>query len=130
VSATGARGGPAPGAVGPYAPVVAAGDLLVCSGQLGIVLGSSPPRLVDGGIVGQTDQALANVVAVLGSAGAGWADVVKVTAFLADIGDYATFNERYVAALGPCRPARSVVAVAGLPLGALVEVEVWARRPR
>ncbi len=74
----------------------------------------------------QTDQALANVADLLAQEGLGWPEVVKVTAFLADIGDYAVFNERYTAALGASRPARSVVAVAGLPLGALVEVEVWA----
>lgn len=117
------------GPVGPYRPVVRAGDLLVCSGQLGLDPASDPPRLVAGGFAAQVDQALANVAAVLAKEGAGWSDVVKVTAFLADMGDYATFNERYVAALGESRPARSVVAVAGLPLGALVEIEVWARHP-
>ena len=112
--------------VGPYTPLVRAGDLVVCSGQLGLRPGASPPELVDGGVAAQTDQALANVAALLAGEGLGWADVVKVTAFLADIADYATFNERYVAALGDSRPARSVVAVAGLPMGGLVEVEVWA----
>lgn len=113
-------------AVGPYRPVVRAGDLVVCSGQLGARAGDRGPELVPGGFVAQCDQALANVATVLAQEGLGWPEVVKVTAFLADIGDYAAFNERYMAALGPSRPARSVVAVAGLPLGALVEVEVWA----
>lgn len=114
------------GPVGPYSPLVRSGDLVVCSGQLGLVPGASPPRLVDGGVAAQADQALANVAALLDGERLGWPQVVKVTAFLADIDDYAVFNERYVAALGDSRPARSVVAVAGLPLGALVEVEVWA----
>lgn len=112
--------------VGPYSPLVRAGDLVVCSGQLGLRPGASPPALADGGVAAQTDQALANVADLLAGEGLGWGDVVKVTAFLADIGDYAAFNERYVAALGASRPARSVVGVAGLPMGGLVEVEVWA----
>lgn len=113
-------------AVGPYRPLVRAGDLVVCSGQIGARPGDSGPELVAGGFPAQADQALANVADLLTKEGLGWPQVVKVTAFLADIGDYAVFNERYVAALGASRPARSVVAVAGLPLGALVEVEVWA----
>lgn len=112
--------------VGPYAPLVRAGDLVVCSGQLGVHPGTAPPRLVDGGVAAQADQALTNVAALLADEGLGWPQVVKVTAFLADIADYGTFNERYLAAIGDSRPARSVVAVSGLPLGALVEVEVWA----
>jgi 2-iminobutanoate/2-iminopropanoate deaminase len=112
--------------VGPYRPLVRTGDLVVCSGQLGLRPGAAGPELVPGGVVAQTDQALANVTELLASEGLGWSHVVKVTAFLADIADYGVFNDRYVAALGGSRPARSVVAVAGLPLGALVEVEVWA----
>lgn len=111
--------------VGPYSPLVRSGDLVVTSGQLGLVPGDDPPRLADG-LAGQVDRALANVASLLAAEGLGWPQVVKVTAFLADIADYGTFNERYLAALGDSRPARSVVAVAGLPLGALVEVEVWA----
>lgn len=114
--------------VGPYSPFVWAGEWLVCSGQIGLSSASGAPALVDGGIEAETRQALANVTALLAGQGLGWGDVVKATVFLADIGDYATFNERYVEALGEHRPARSVVAVAGLPLGARVEVEVWARR--
>ncbi len=120
------RGASRPAPVGPYQPLVRAGELVVCSGQLGLVPGSSPPRLVDGGLVAQTDQALANLTELLAGVGLGWAHVVKVTAFLVDIADYAVFNERYLATLGDVRPARSVVAVAGLPLGALVEIEAWA----
>ena len=113
-------------AVGPYSPVRRVGDLVVCSGQLGARPGPSGPALVPGGTAAQVDQALANVADLLTGEGLGWGHVVKVTAFLADIGDYALFNERYVATLGDSRPARTVVAVAGLPLGAAVEVEVWA----
>ena len=82
--------------------------------------------LVEGGLAGQAGQALENVGALLDSHGFGWSDVVKTTVFLTDMADYGSFNEIYVAALGAHRPARSLVAVAALPLGALVEVEVWA----
>ncbi len=116
-----------PPVAGPYSPVRRAGDLVVCSGQLGAVPGPDGPELVPGGTGPQIDQAMANVAELLAGQGLGWEHVVKVTAFLADIGDYGLFNERYVAAVGDSRPARTVVAVAGLPLGAAVEVEVWAQ---
>jgi 2-iminobutanoate/2-iminopropanoate deaminase len=82
--------------------------------------------LADGGFAEQATQALSNVRSVLDEAGLTWAHVVKTTAFLTDMGDYGQFNEIYLGFVGDHRPARSVVAVAGLPLGALVEVEVWA----
>lgn len=112
--------------VGPYSPTVRAGKFVVCSGQIGITSGPRGPALVPGGFAAQARQALENVTALLASEGLGWQDVVKTTAYLSDIADYAGFNEIYVEALGPHRPARSVVAVAGLPMGALVEIEVWA----
>jgi 2-iminobutanoate/2-iminopropanoate deaminase len=114
-----------PKPLGPYTPIVRAGDWLICSGQIGI----SDGHLVDGGIQGQVRQALANVAALLASTGSSLAEVVKTTVFLADIADFAAMNEAYVeafAALGDHRPARSAFAVAALPLGALVEVEAWA----
>ncbi|MHB8438573.1 MAG: RidA family protein [Acidimicrobiales bacterium] len=112
--------------VGPYTPAIKAGPWLVCSGQVGVAPGESGPKLVDGGLEAQTRQALANVGQLLKGRGMNWGNVVKVTAFLVDIADYAAFNEVYVAELGNHRPARSVVAVSGLPLGALVEIEAWA----
>jgi 2-iminobutanoate/2-iminopropanoate deaminase len=114
------------GPVGPYSPTKRAGELFVCSGQLGMLSGPSGPQIVEGGIAPQVLQALINVGALLESEGLGWSDVLKTTVFLADIADYASFNDVYVQVLGEARPARSVVAVAGLPLGALVEVEAWA----
>jgi 2-iminobutanoate/2-iminopropanoate deaminase len=111
--------------LGPYTPIVRAGDWLICSGQIGI----SDGHLVEGGIQGQVRQALANVAALLVSTGSSLADVMKTTVFLADIADFAAMNEAYVeafAALGDHRPARSAFAVAALPLGALVEIEAWA----
>ena len=107
--------------VGPYRPIVRAGDWLVCSGQLGLAGG----QLVDG-LVEQVRQALANVAGLLEGEGASLHDVVKTTVFLADIADFAAMNEAYVEAFGDHRPARSAFAVAALPIGALVEIEVWA----
>lgn len=108
--------------VGPYTPIVRAGDWLVVSGQLGLRDG----QLV-GGTAEQCAQALANLRALLEGEGAGLADVVKTTVFLKHMSDYDAMNEVYVAAFGDHRPARSAIAVADLPRGGLVEVEAWAR---
>ena len=108
--------------VGPYTPVVRAGDWLVVSGQVGIRDG----QLVSGGTQAELRQALANLRALLEGEGASITDVVKTTVYLRHIDDYATMNEAYVEFFGDHRPARSAVAVAGLPLHALVEVEAWA----
>jgi 2-iminobutanoate/2-iminopropanoate deaminase len=112
-----------PVAVGPYTPIVRSGDWLVVSGQLGLVEG----RLVSGGLAGELIQALANLAALLEGEGAALGDVVKTTVFLRHMGDYAQMNEVYVSAFGDHRPARSAIGVAELPMGALVEVEAWAR---
>lgn len=112
--------------VGPYAPAVRAGPWLVCSGQIGVRNESGGPVLVDGGLTAQATQALDNVRTLLAGRGLSWDNVVKTTVYLTDMAGYATFNEIYMEALGAHRPARSLVAVAGLPLGALVEIEVWA----
>lgn len=113
--------------VGPYAPSVQAGPWLVCSGQIGVKTerGGSAV-LVEGGLAAQAVQALENAAALLAEHGLYWENVVKTTVYLTTMADYAIFNKVYVGALGDHRPARSLVAVAGLPLGALVEVEVWA----
>ena len=108
--------------VGPYTPVVRAGEWLVVSGQVALKDGT----LIDGDVAAQTAQAVDNLRALLDGAGARLDQVVKTTVFLAHIEDYAAMNEAYVAGFGDHRPARSAVAVAGLPLGALVEVEAWA----
>ena len=109
--------------VGPYTPVVRSGDWLICSGQVGLADGA----LVDGGVEAQTRQALTNLAGLLAGEGAALDDVVKTTVFLADINDYGAVNQVYAEVFAGHRPARSAVAVAGLPLGALVEVEAWAR---
>lgn len=109
--------------VGPYTPVVEAGEWLVVSGQVGIADG----KLADG-FDAQCTRALANLRSQLESVGASLADVVKTTVFLRHMTDYGRMNELYCEAFGDHRPARSAVGVAELPLGALVEVEAWARR--
>lgn len=108
--------------IGPYTPAVRAGEWLACSGQVALRDG----RLLEGGIKEQTAQCVANVKSLLESHGAALEDVVKTTVFLTDMGDYAEMNEAYMEAFGDHRPARSAVAVAGLPIGARVEIEVWA----
>lgn len=111
--------------VGPYTPIVRAGDFLVVSGQLG--LGES--GLVVGGVAGQLRQAMTNLSALLMTAGASLSDVVKTTVFLVDMEQYSTMNEVYCDMFGDHRPARSAVAVATLPLGADVEIEAWCYKP-
>jgi len=109
-------------AVGPYTPIVRAGDWLVVSGQVGV----SEGKLISGGTADQLRQALANLEGLLAGEGAGLADVVKTTVFLHHMSDYATINEVYVEIFGDHRPARSAIGVGELPLNALVEVEAWA----
>ncbi len=96
------------------------------SGQLGVRDG----ELVHGGITGETRQALASLAALLEGEGASLGSVVKTTVFLKHISDYAAMNQAYTEAFGDHRPARAAVAVADLPLGALVEIEAWAYAPR
>ncbi len=108
--------------VGPYTPIVKAGPWLVSSGQVGIKDGA----LVSDDIEGQTNQALANLAALFEGEGSSLADITKTTVFLTDMAHYAKMNELYIAAFGDHRPARSAVAVAQLPLGALVEIEASA----
>ena len=111
--------------LGPYTPVVRAGDWIIVSGQLGLVDG----QLVDGGVVAQTTQAVANLAAQLASVGASLGDVAKTLCFLTDMTEFAAFNDAYVAGFGQHRPARSTVGVAALPAGGRVEIEAWAYKP-
>ena len=109
--------------VGPYTPIVRAGEWLLVSGQIGLADG----KLVSGGMVEELRQAIANLAAHLASEGARLDQVVKTTVFLRHLGgDYAAMNEAYIDCFGDHRPARSAIGVAELPLGALVEVEAWA----
>ncbi len=123
--------GPGGRPIGPYRPVVRAGDWVVTSGQIGVAPGSDGSlQLVEGGSAGQLRQALANLESVLSESGATLADVVKATVFLADMSEYALLNEIWIETWPAPRPARSVIGVMSLPLGARVEVEAWAYAPR
>lgn len=113
----------APAAVGPYSQAVKSGGLLFCSGQISI--DPATGGLTGDDIKSQTEQVMKNISAVLAAAGATFSDVVKTTCFLADIEDFAKFNAVY-AKYFTGKPARSCVAAAALPKGALVEVEVIA----
>jgi 2-iminobutanoate/2-iminopropanoate deaminase len=118
--------------IGPYSPIVRAGPWLVSSGQLGIDPNPDPtsaPCLVAGGVAVQLTQALANGERLLEGEGATRSDVVKTTVFVTDMDDFAAVNQAYASFFGDHRPARSVIGVVALPLGALVEVELWAYRP-
>ncbi|MBA4377574.1 MAG: RidA family protein [bacterium] len=114
----------APAAVGPYSQGVAAAGLVFTAGQIG--LDPATGKFVPGGVVEQARRALDNARAVVEAGGATLADVVKVTVFLADMGDFAAFNEVYREFFTADFPARSAVGVAALPVGALVEVEMIA----
>jgi 2-iminobutanoate/2-iminopropanoate deaminase len=115
----------APEAIGPYSQAVSSDGLVFCSGQVGLDPASG--ALVAGSIGDQTRQALQNLGAVLEAAGAGFASVVKVTAYLVDMGDFTAFNEAYGEFFRDDPPARATVGVSALPLGAKVEVECVAR---
>ena len=111
--------------IGPYTPVVRAGDWIIVSGQLGLKDGA----IVPGGVKTQTAQAIVNLKAQLASVGASISDVKKTLCFLTDLDTFATFNEAYVAGFGTSRPARSTVQVSALPAGGAVEIEAWACKP-
>lgn len=120
----------APAAIGPYSQAIRVGDTLFTSGQIG--LDPATGQLVEGGIEAQTTRVLENLKAVLGEAGLDLVHVVKTTVFLKTMGDFAAMNAiyaKYLAPEGVVPPARSTVAVAGLPKDALVEIEVVAKEP-
>lgn len=114
----------APGAIGPYSQGIGAGELVFCSGQVG--LDPATGELVEGGVEAQAERALRNLAAVLDAAGCSWDDVVKTTVFLADIADFVTVNGVYGRFMPDPPPARSTFAVGALPRGARVEVEAIA----
>ena len=116
----------APAAIGPYSQSIVSGGTVYCSGQIG--LDPATGELADG-LEAQAERALRNLTAVLDAAGVTLADVVKTTIFLTDMGDFAAVNAIYASAMPDPPPARSTIAVAGLPKGALVEIEAIARRP-
>lgn len=116
----------APAAIGPYSQAIAAGTLVFASGQ--IALDPATGQLSDGDVRVQTRRALDNVRAVLAAAGSSLEQVVKTTVFLTRMADFAAMNEVYAEYFMGTPPARSTVAVAELPRGAQVEVEVIALR--
>jgi 2-iminobutanoate/2-iminopropanoate deaminase len=116
----------APAALGPYSQAIRSGDLVFCSGQLG--LDPATGELADG-VEAQAERALRNLQSVLDAAGLGFDDVVKTTIFLADVNDFAAVNAVYAKFMPAPPPARSTIGVAALPKGGLVEIEAIARRP-
>jgi 2-iminobutanoate/2-iminopropanoate deaminase len=116
----------APKAIGPYSQAATHGDLIFTAGQ--IALDPATMELVPGGVAEQTERVLANIKAVLEAAGSGLGQVVKTTVFLVDMADFTAMNEVYARAFGEHRPARSTVAVVGLPRNVRVEIEVVAVR--
>jgi len=117
----------APSAIGPYSQAVIADGWVFVSGQIPL---TPSGELIEGGIGAQTRQALSNLRAVLQAAGADLKDVVQVTAYLADMNDFAGFNEVYAEFFGEPYPARAVVEVARLPKDVKVEVACTARGGR
>jgi 2-iminobutanoate/2-iminopropanoate deaminase len=114
----------APAAIGPYSQAVTVGNILYTSGQIPIDPETS--LTVEGDISVQAERIMKNLAAVLNAAGTNFENVIKTTCFLADMADFAAFNEVY-AKYFTGKPARSCVAVKALPKGALVEVEVIAK---
>jgi 2-iminobutanoate/2-iminopropanoate deaminase len=114
---------PAPFQGAPYSQAIRCGELVFVSGQLGLRPGDDG---LAGTIAEQTEQALANLRAILEEAGSGLDRLVKTTVFLADLGDFAAMNEAYARHVGERPPARSTVEVAALPSDALVEIEAVA----
>lgn len=113
-----------PAAVGPYSQAVESGGHLFCSGQIPIDPATGKIEATD--VEGQARQVLANITALLASRSLTLSHVVKATVFLTDMADFPKVNPLYAAAFGDHKPARSTVQVAGLPLGALIEIEVIA----
>jgi 2-iminobutanoate/2-iminopropanoate deaminase len=115
----------APAAIGPYSQAVSADGWLYTSGQIG--MDPATGEVVDGGFEAQVRQVLANLEAVLASAGCTFAEVVKTTIYVTDLASFPRLNELYGEAMGDHRPARSTVEVSGLPKGVLVEMDMVAR---
>lgn len=117
----------APKAIGPYSQAIRSGSLVFTSGQ--VALDPATGQIVAGGIDAQTRQVLSNLSRVLEAAGSGLTNVAKTTVFLQDMSDFGSMNEIYAEFFGDHRPARSTVAAAALPKGALIEIEAVAILP-
>jgi 2-iminobutanoate/2-iminopropanoate deaminase len=117
----------APSAIGPYSQGTIANGFLFSAGQ--IALDPASGQMVESEIAAQTERVMQNLESILEAAGAGWKDVVKTTVYLHDLADFPAVNEIYGRRIGDARPARSTVQVAGLPRGALVEIDLIALLP-
>lgn len=115
----------APEPIGPYSQAISSEPFIFCSGQTPI--DPAQGKLVDGDVAAQAEQALKNLGEVLKAAGAGYGNVVKTTVFLIDMADFPAVNAVYAKFFGDHKPARSTVAVAGLPMGCRVEIDAIAR---
>lgn len=113
-------------AIGPYSLAIESGDQVFISGQ--IPLDGATGKLVEGDVSAQARQSLENLKAILDAAGLTFAHAVKTTIFLTSMGDFAAVNEVYKAYMSEPYPARSTIAVAALPMGAKVEIEMIASR--
>lgn len=113
----------APAAIGPYSQGIVAGDFFFASGQIAII--PETGEIAEATIEAQTEQVMKNIGNLLAAAGVDYSKVVKTSCFLADMGDFGTFNEIY-AKYFTSKPARSCVAVKTLPKNVLCEVEVIA----
>jgi len=109
--------------IGPYSPILQVGEWFITSGQIGLHDG----QLVSGGLEAELIQTFQNLKSLLAGAGLTLQNIVKTTVFLVDIDDYQLMNTIYMQEFGSHRPTRSAVAVTALPLGAVVEIEAWAR---
>lgn len=114
----------APKAIGPYVQANKVGELIFCSGQLGI--NPETGKLVDGGVLEEAKQVFKNIQAVLGEAGSSMNHVVKILVLLKDIADFAEVNKIYAEQFNDVLPARSAFQVAALPLNGNIEIEVIA----
>ncbi len=109
--------------IGPYSPILQAGEWFITSGQIGLHDG----ELVGGGLEAELIVIFNNLKELLGIEGLTLQNIVKTTVYLTDMDDYQLMNDIYMNAFGSHRPTRSAVAVKALPLGAVVEIEAWAR---
>ena len=112
--------------MGPYSVATEANGFVFVSGQVGI--DPAHGTVVAGGVAAETRQIMENLGSILGDLGLGYADIAKTTIFLTDMTDFGTVNAVYGEFVDEAKPARSTVAVAGLPLGVNVEIEVLAAR--
>lgn len=117
----------APAVVGPYSQAIRAGDFIYTAGQ--IALDPATGKLVEGDVAVQAERAIQNIQAVLEAAGASLADVIKTTVYLRTMNDFAAMNAVYSRLFGENRPARTTIAIDGIPLGGLFEIEVVAYKP-